>query len=114
MAKKWKARLGAEKAIELVSTQWFVAVLHGLMAGPRRYSDLQRLMPGISKKMLTQTLRKMEGDGLVGRVIGDEGRVDYHLTDLGESLVGPVQGLCQWAEENYQKVEACREKGERL
>lgn len=96
--------LGAEKAAALISDRWFISVLHALMPGQQRYSDLHRALPGISKKMLTQTLRRMEADGLVDRREGE----GYALTELGESLVPAVQSLCRWAQARFGEIEARR------
>lgn len=67
MPTKTSPTLGAERALSLVSDQWFIAVMHALMSGRKRYAELRRMIPGVTQKMLTQTLRKMERDGLVQR-----------------------------------------------
>ena len=61
--------LGSEQALDIIANRWFVRVVHALMDGRKRYSELHRLIPDISKKMLTQTLRRTERDGLVTRKI---------------------------------------------
>ncbi len=85
-------------------------VLTGLASGPRRYSDLSRRIAGVSQKMLTQTLRGLERDGLVRRTVTPSVpvRVDYELTPLGESLMPLVAAIKGWAEANIQTVEAAR------
>ena len=81
-----------------------------LADGPRRYTELARKIDGVSPKMLTQTLRGLERDGLISRTVYPvvPPRVDYALTSLGESLLGLVTALEQWAEGNIAEVESAR------
>lgn len=85
-------------------------MLFALGEGPRRYSELQERIGGISKKMLTQTLRKLEGSGLVARrrIRSAPPGVEYRLTELGVSLLEPVRALSRWAEEHTDEVLAAR------
>ena len=94
-----------------VADKWTLLVLEALEdAGPRRFSDLGRAVPGISQKMLTQTLRQMEREGLVARQVFAEvpPRVEYRLTDLGHELGEAFCGVWQWAERNVARIEAAR------
>lgn len=89
------------RVLELFSVKWTSMVLHALhtlYAGTCRTGVLQRSLPGISKKMLTQTLREMERDGLVTRQVFDvvPPRVEYSLTPLGVEFVEPIEMLYQW------------------
>jgi DNA-binding HxlR family transcriptional regulator len=88
----------ARATLELISDTWSVVVLVGLAHGPRRYSYLLDRAGGISKKMLTSTLRKLARSGLVKRPPVRGG--DYALTVLGESLMGPLTALTAWAEQH--------------
>lgn len=110
MAPRHTPRLGAEKALSLVGDQWFIAIVHALMSSPRRFSELSRIIAPVSKKVLTETLRKMERDGFVRRTIYTVAppHTEYELTDLGRSIVPPLQALCRWATEHYDEVEANR------
>jgi DNA-binding HxlR family transcriptional regulator len=92
----------ARTTLDLVGDTWSVVVVSGLGAGPLRYSGLRERIGGISKKMLTQTLRKLEHNGLVEhrRLATAPPGVEYQLTELGMSLLGPVSVLSRWAEEN--------------
>jgi DNA-binding HxlR family transcriptional regulator len=92
----------ARTTLELVSDTWSVVVVYGLGEGPLRYTELQERIGGISKKMLTQTLRKLEGNGLVEqrRLRSAPPGVEYRLTDLGATLLEPVRALSRWAELN--------------
>ncbi len=112
MPKKKTAVLGAEQTLTLISNQWFILVVHALMGGKMRYAELQRAIPNISKKMLTQTLRSMERDGIVVRTVFPvvPPHTEYELTVLGASLVAPLQQLCRWSNEHFAEVEASRRK----
>lgn len=96
----------ARLAVEIIADKWAVVVLYGLSRGPRRHGELVELIGGISKKMLTQTLRRLERYGLVSRAVYAEvpPRVEYALTDLGRTLIGPIGALTRWAEENGAAV----------
>jgi DNA-binding HxlR family transcriptional regulator len=92
----------ARLAVDLIADKWSVVVIYGLSRGPRRHSDLVELIGGISKKMLTQTLRRLEAHGVVTRQIYAEvpSRVEYDLTELGHTLIEPIAALTHWAETN--------------
>lgn len=77
-----------------------------------RFSELKRDIGDITQKMLTQTLRQLETDGLVERTVTPTipPRVDYRLTDLGESLLTPLDALGAWAIANEPKVAAARDR----
>jgi DNA-binding HxlR family transcriptional regulator len=80
--------------------------------GPMRYSELSRRLAGVSQKMLTQTLRSLERDGLVTRTVTPTVpvTVTYELTDLGHSLQQVMRGIKQWAETHMDQVFASREE----
>jgi DNA-binding HxlR family transcriptional regulator len=96
----------ARSALELIADTWSVVVLVGLAHGPRRYTALRERAGGISKKMLTRTLRRLGDAGLVARPATRGG--DYHLTELGVSLLGPLTSLTAWAEEHAEEIAAAR------
>lgn len=85
----------ARTTLDLVGDTWSVVVIMALGEQARRYSELLERIGGISKKMLTQTLHRLERNGLIDH----DGR-DYRLTELGSSLVGVVRVLAGWAEDN--------------
>ena len=89
-------------------------MIYVLSLGTRRYSELQTDIGGVSRRMLTRTLRNLERDGIVQRVEYDEQppRVEYSLTSLGESLIEPLRGICQWAINNFSAVETARNKAD--
>ena len=93
-----------------VGDKWTVRVVMNLADGRCRFNELRRIIPGISQRMLTRTLRNLERDGLVDRTVTPSvpPRVDYALTPLGRSLVDPVVRLGNWAIDNIARVEAAR------
>lgn len=104
--------------LELIADKWTLLILPALRKGPMRNGDLLRLVEGVSQKMLTQTLRELERNGLVERIDHKEvpPRVEYALTDLGRSLSEAVRRLDGWAEAHIPQVLAARmsfEKRER-
>nr|WP_062332737.1 helix-turn-helix domain-containing protein [Herbidospora sakaeratensis] len=89
----------ARLAIEIITTKWAVVVLFALSRGPCRHGELVDLVGGVSRKVLTQTLRRLQGYGLVERHAYAEAppRVEYSLTELGLTLVEPIAVLTDWA-----------------
>jgi DNA-binding HxlR family transcriptional regulator len=85
-------------------------VLVSLADGPRRYNDIARAIAGVSQKMLTQTLRSLERDGLVDRTVTPAVpvRVDYELTPLGRTLLPVMRAIKVWAEAHIEEVESAR------
>ncbi|MET8800486.1 helix-turn-helix domain-containing protein [Nocardia sp. NPDC004568] len=84
-------------AVEIISDKWTVLVLFGLSHRPHRHGELVDLIGGISRKVLTQTLRRLQQYGLVDRHAEAPRRVVYSLTDLGRTLVEPIEVLTDWA-----------------
>jgi DNA-binding HxlR family transcriptional regulator len=103
-------RCGSRRVLDLVADKWAVIVIYVLARGTRRFGELQRAVGGVSQKMLTQTLRGLERDGLVERKVFPQvpPRVEYSLSPLGETLVQPLSALCAWAEEHFWEVERAR------
>lgn len=98
------------RALELIADKWTVLVIYALEDGKQRYGDLRRQIEGITKKMLTQTLRNLERDGLVLREVHPSlpPTVEYSLTPLGESMIEPLKVLHKWTSEHFQQVEQAR------
>jgi DNA-binding HxlR family transcriptional regulator len=94
-----------------VGDKWSLLVVGLLHDRPLRFTELQRRVDGISHRMLTQTLRNLERDGLVSRRAYPEipPRVEYAATELGRSLAEPVLGLVGWAAANHEEITAARE-----
>jgi DNA-binding HxlR family transcriptional regulator len=99
-------------ALALLSSKWSVDVLLALGDGSRRYHELLGELEPISEKVLTQTLRAMERDGLIHRAVHAEvpPRVDYALTPLGATLAAPMKALGTWSLARGAHVEAARER----
>lgn len=91
-----------EQALRLLEGRWKLELLFRLFGGKvRRFSELERTIPGISQKMLNQQLRQMESDGLVKRTVYPEvpPKVEYSLTDWGQALCPVLDALLKWAEQ---------------
>ena len=106
------AQCPTRKVLDLVADKWTALVIHILAGGTYRYSDLHRTIEGISQKMLTQTLRELEGHGLVLRKVFPEvpPRTEYSLTPLGVTLTEPLDALCAWAERHLPELEQARQE----
>jgi DNA-binding HxlR family transcriptional regulator len=106
----------SRQALERIADKWTCLVVYALVDGPRRHGELRRAIDGISQKMLTQTLRSMEADGLVQRTVFDvvPPAVEYRLTPLGETLEEPLVAICQWAMEHLPELQAARRASARL
>ncbi|MER5736598.1 MULTISPECIES: helix-turn-helix domain-containing protein [unclassified Streptomyces] len=104
------AECPARQLLDRISDKWVTLVLNALADGPRRYGELSRKLAGVSQKMLTQTLRSLERDGLVSRSVTPSVpvRVDYALTPLGESLLPVVAALKAWADGHMGEVAVAR------
>jgi DNA-binding HxlR family transcriptional regulator len=102
----------SRELLDLIGGKWAILILCCLQQGPVRSGELKRSVGGISQKMLTQTLRELERNGLVHRVSHPEvpPRVEYSLTTLGASLSGVARELEQWLVEHYSTILSHREK----
>jgi DNA-binding HxlR family transcriptional regulator len=98
------------EVLDRVGDKWSVLVVAMLGDGPKRFNELRRAIASISQRMLTLTLRGLERDGLVTRTVFPTipPRVDYELTELGRSLLAPVNALGTWARQNRQKIQQAR------
>ncbi|WP_235934601.1 winged helix-turn-helix transcriptional regulator [Paramicrobacterium chengjingii] len=96
--------------LDRIGDRWTVLIMGILGHGEARFSELRRQIEGISQKMLTQTLRGLERNGLVRRTVYPEVpvRVEYALTDAGRSLLEPLDALQEWAIEHVHDVSAAQ------
>lgn len=94
------------RILDRIADKWTALVLGLLEERPKRFSELRREIGGISQKMLTQTLRELERDGLVERTVFAEvpPRVEYALTPLGATLTQPIAVVRRWAEEHMPEI----------
>lgn len=99
--------LPAERALKVISGRWKAIILYHLFDGPRRLSELKRLMPDISQKVLIQQLREMEEHGMVHREIFRQvpPRVDYSATPLGFSFEPVLLALCDWGRRHAAELD---------
>ncbi|MEM8645289.1 MAG: helix-turn-helix domain-containing protein [Pseudomonadota bacterium] len=102
----------ARDALELIASKWTVLILSALADGPMRNGGLMRRIEGISQKMLTQTLRELERNGLVIRqdMQTVPPHVTYQLSPLGASLSQALITLDRWAEQNFPELDLARER----
>jgi DNA-binding HxlR family transcriptional regulator len=105
------AQCPSRQLLDRISDKWVTLVLAALQGGPQRYSELARTIAGVSQKMLTQTLRTLERDGLLTRTVMPTVpvTVTYELTTLGRSLQEVIAGLKLWAESHMDQVLAARD-----
>jgi DNA-binding HxlR family transcriptional regulator len=98
------------QVIDRIGDKWSLAVIDQLGGGTRRFTELRRSIEGISQRMLTATLRALERDGLVSRTVHPvvPPRVDYALTPMGETLLGTVCTLLDWARANSDDIDRAR------
>ena len=101
----------SRQLLDRLSDKWVGLVICALQPGSQRFSELARTVAGVSQKMLTQTLRSLERDGLIEREVTPSVpvRVDYRLTDLGRSLLPVMAAVQDWAEHHMREVNAARE-----
>jgi len=99
------------QVLDQVGDKWTTLIIMLLDESPARFNALRRAIPDISQRMLTQTLRNLQRDGLVARQVYPTvpPAVEYSLTPLGRSLLGPINVLAQWANENMAEVMRARE-----
>jgi DNA-binding HxlR family transcriptional regulator len=101
--------------LDRIGGKWSVLVINLLRHRTMRFAELQRAIEGISQKMLTQTLRGLERDGLVERTVYPEvpPRVEYRLTSMGRTLIGPISSVVRWTERHMEEVELAQSRYDR-
>jgi DNA-binding HxlR family transcriptional regulator len=109
----YDAKCPTRHVLDLIADKWATLII-GLLNDeqPQRFAALQRQIGGISQKMLTQTLRSLERNGLVQRTVYPQvpPRVEYALTTLGQTLCEPIAALIRWSEENINAVTAAQQR----
>jgi DNA-binding HxlR family transcriptional regulator len=100
----------AGNILSRVGDKWTLSIIGRLKDRRLRFSELQNIIEGISQRMLTHTLRSLERDGLVARTVHPTvpPRVEYELTPMGQSLIGPLSVMGQWASANNADIELAR------
>jgi DNA-binding HxlR family transcriptional regulator len=101
----------AREVLALIASKWTILVVDALSEGTKRYSALHHEITGVSQKMLTQTLRDLEHDGIVIRTVYDTKppSVDYRLSELGSSLSEPIAAIRAWADTHFIEVARARD-----
>lgn len=101
----------SRQLLERLTDKWTTLVICALADGPLRYAELARTIAGVSQKMLTQTLRSLERDGLVSRAVTPSVpvRVDYELTEIGRELLTVLDTVKTWSERHIERVLDARE-----
>ena len=100
----------SRKVLEIIANKWAMMIVRVLSRDTHRFGQLQRSIKGVTQKMLMQTLRQLERDGIVKRtsypVVPPV--VEYALTPLGQTLIEPINAITIWAEQHVQEVEVAR------
>jgi DNA-binding HxlR family transcriptional regulator len=104
------ARCPIRDVLDQIGDKWSTLLLLTLADGAQRFGAIKRMVPDISQRMLTQTLRDLQRDGLISRTVfpTTPPSVEYCLTALGRSLLQPLAGLIAWADGNHQAIKAAR------
>ncbi|AWV33410.1 winged helix-turn-helix transcriptional regulator [Paenibacillus odorifer] len=102
---KKKYNISVEATLEVIGGKWKCVILCHLTHGKKRTSELKQLMPGITQKMLTQQLRELEADGIINRIVYNQvpPKVEYELSEYGDSLSDILTALCNWGEQHIIK-----------
>ncbi|MFD8708724.1 winged helix-turn-helix transcriptional regulator [Kitasatospora sp. NPDC059648] len=103
---------GIREVLDRIGDKWSVLVIVELAQGVRRFSQLQRAVPGISQRMLTLTVRQLERDGLITRTVHPTvpPQVEYELTMMGRSLTHLVKALADWSAEHRDAIARARQE----
>ena len=119
---RWQAlgfdpqRCPVRDVLDHLGDKWTVLILTALADAPRRFSALHRAIPDVSKRMLTQSLRQLERDGLVDRQVfpTKPPSVEYGLTEVGRQAMVPLGSLIDWAERSHPAIRAARDPFDRV
>ncbi|ETT52714.1 winged helix-turn-helix transcriptional regulator [Paenibacillus polymyxa] len=101
-----KYESGVQAMLELVGGKWRILILHQLISGKKRTSELRRAIPGITQKVLTQQLRELEKNEIIHRIIHPQipPKVEYELTEYGLTLQDIIDRICLWGENHLDRV----------
>jgi DNA-binding HxlR family transcriptional regulator len=104
------AQCPSRLVLDRIADKWTALIIQLLSKKTMRYAELQREIGGISQKMLTQTLRSLERDGLVDRKVYPvvPPKVEYSVSRLGRTLIEPLRALCRWSEKHLPELQANR------
>jgi DNA-binding HxlR family transcriptional regulator len=87
-------------AVELIGRRWSGAILRAMLAGETRFSEIAATVPGLSDRLLSERLKELEAEGVIERTVHPETpvRIEYHLTEKGQSLAPVIESIATWAE----------------
>ena len=107
---KFHAQCPSRELFDQIADKWSMMILAVLADGPLRFNAIKRGLEGITQKALTQTLRKLERNGIISRnvIATSPVAVEYEITPLGRTLIGPFKALYLWTKEKMPEVEAAR------
>ncbi|MGP4100224.1 winged helix-turn-helix transcriptional regulator [Nonomuraea sp. KM90] len=110
----YAAQCPCRDVLDLLANKWSALAVGALEEGPQRFGALQRRLEGVSPKVLTQTLRRLEENGFVDRTIYPAVplHVEYSLTELGHGVAGPLSQLRSWVENHLDEIHAARPTGQ--
>ena len=113
MTRNGESNCPVETTLAVIGGKWKPLILWRLKSGVWRFGELQRLVPGVTRKMLTQHLRELERDGIVARKVYSEVplKVEYSLTDYGRTLRPLLKELCDWGHRHEKRVISMAESG---
>jgi DNA-binding HxlR family transcriptional regulator len=96
-----------QAALKVLGGKWKLLILWNLKDGIKRFSELKRLIPDITEKMLNQQLKELEKDGIVERNVRSKVplQVDYSFTEYGKTLIPSIESLCEWGKEHLKRTE---------
>lgn len=100
-----------KEMVAIISSKWTLPVMYTLKDGARRYHEINKVLPDVTQKVLTETLHKMERNGLVGRAVYPSipPKVEYELSELGSSLLDIIVSLLDWTKSHFHHVYAAQE-----
>ncbi|KYC37582.1 MarR family transcriptional regulator [Scytonema hofmannii PCC 7110] len=106
MPEQTEGTVFVQTTLKVLGGKWKILILWHLKDQPRRFSELKRLMPEITEKMLIQQLRELEKDEIVNRNVYSDvpPKVEYSFTDYGRSLESVLSALCNWGEEHFKRL----------
>lgn len=119
MATAWDVMMAtcpSRTSLARIANKWTAMIVIALSERPMRFTDIQTRVDGISGKVLTDTVRALERDGILARQVFPEvpPRVEYSLTELGQTLIEPLEALRTWAESHIEEVLAARDAYDEL
>jgi len=107
-SKRTQCKSPVSSALSLIGGKWKIAIIYNLRQDPVRFGELKRILSPITQQMLTKQLREMERDRLINRKVYEviPPKVEYSLTDFGQSFMPVLNSLCKWSTENNDLIQS--------